>query len=232
MKYTTTNAVVLGRTNYGEADRIVRLLSADLGKIGCMAKGVRKVNSKLAGGLELLGENEVTLIIGKSELYTVRSARNKVAWSNILQDFTRLHHAYDVLQFLDKTVDDGGGQELYPLLVSALEHLNLPTVHPDVLLLWFYLQSLQMLGHQPNLQTDVEGVPLSEESVYVFDFQEGTLIPASGVVTEGLMIPTHIKLWRLALVCDVATITAVGGVEQAATESLPILEKFIKYTFN
>lgn len=232
MKYITTKAIVLSRTNFGEADRIVRVLSQDIGKVSCVAKGVRKVTSKMAGGLELLSENELTLFIGKSDMYTVRSARNKVNWGNILQDFTRLHHAYDILQLLDKSVDDGGGKELYPVLFTALENLNYDTVHPDVLLLWFYLQTLQMLGHQPNMQTDVDGKLLAEDSVYFFDIQAGGLVPASGLVSEGLIEPRHIKLWRLALVCDVSTLTAVGGVEQAATDSLPILEKFVKYTFN
>lgn len=231
MKYVTTKAIVLGRTNYGEADRIIRVLSQDIGKISGIAKGVRKINSKMAGGLELLGENELTLMSGKSDLYTIRSARNKASWSDILQDFTRLHHAYDMLQFLDKTVDDGAGKELYPLLFSALENLNYDTVHPDVLVLWFYLQVLQSLGNQPNLQVDVDGKPLDGESVYLFDFQAGAFLPATGLAPEGVMEPRHIKLWRLALVCDVSTITAVGGVEQAATESLPVLERFIKYTF-
>lgn len=232
MKFIHTKAIVLGRLNFGEADRIVRILSPELGKLSGIAKGVRRVKSKLAGGLELLSENNLVLIAGKSELYTVRSARHTTTWSKIVQDFTRLHHAYDMLQFLDKVLSDGGGQDTYPILYQALEHLNFASVHPDVLLLWYYLQILQVLGHQPNLQTDNTGAALSSERVYVFDHQSGSLMLASGVQADTLLEERHIKLWRLCMVCDVATITAVGGVDAAATESLPTLEKFTKYTFN
>ena len=45
-----TQAIVLRRTNYGEADRILQLLTPE-GKKSVMAKGVRKEKSKLAGGI-------------------------------------------------------------------------------------------------------------------------------------------------------------------------------------
>ena len=48
-----TEAIILRRTNYGEADRVISLITPDRGKISGIAKGVRKPKSKLAGGLEL-----------------------------------------------------------------------------------------------------------------------------------------------------------------------------------
>ena len=45
-------ALVLRRTNYGEADRVVHFLTPE-GQVAVMAKGVRKARSKLAGGIEM-----------------------------------------------------------------------------------------------------------------------------------------------------------------------------------
>ena len=47
-----TLGFVLRRTNYGEADRILNLITPQ-GKISAIAKGVRKPKSKLAGGVEM-----------------------------------------------------------------------------------------------------------------------------------------------------------------------------------
>lgn len=47
-----TRAIVLRRTNYGETDRILNLLTPE-GKKSVLAKGVRREKSKLAGGIEL-----------------------------------------------------------------------------------------------------------------------------------------------------------------------------------
>ena len=58
-----TLAIVLRRTDFGEADRIVNLLTPS-GKVSAMARGVRKPKSKLAGGIEVFALNEVVLIEG------------------------------------------------------------------------------------------------------------------------------------------------------------------------
>ena len=54
MSAERTQAIVLRRTNFGEADRILTLLTP-LGQRGAMARGVRREKSKLAGGIELFG---------------------------------------------------------------------------------------------------------------------------------------------------------------------------------
>ena len=53
-------AIVLRRTNYGEADRILQLLTPK-GKRSVMAKGARRERSKLAGGIELFALCDVVL---------------------------------------------------------------------------------------------------------------------------------------------------------------------------
>jgi len=67
MNMRRTSAIVLRRTNYGEADRILQLLTPD-GKRGVMAKGVRREKSRLAGGIELFAICEVVITDGKGEL--------------------------------------------------------------------------------------------------------------------------------------------------------------------
>lgn len=66
MKTYRTQAVVLRRTNYGEADRILQLLTPD-GRRSVMARGVRKEKSKLAGGVELFAKR-----VNKSSLAGVK----------------------------------------------------------------------------------------------------------------------------------------------------------------
>ena len=51
MKQFISTGIVLARTDFGEADRILTMLSPDFGKLHLIAKGVRKERSKLAGGI-------------------------------------------------------------------------------------------------------------------------------------------------------------------------------------
>ena len=75
MKTISTQAIVLKRSNYREADRILRVITPDRGKISLIAKAVRKPKSKLAGGIELFSVNEISYIEGKSDLSTLVSSR-------------------------------------------------------------------------------------------------------------------------------------------------------------
>ena len=68
-----TKAIVLRRTNYGEADRILNLLT-EKGLISAIAHGVRKEKSKLAGGIELFCVSDITAHEGRNNsLHTLTS---------------------------------------------------------------------------------------------------------------------------------------------------------------
>ena len=47
-----TRGIIIKRSNYSEADRILTIYTEKLGKIRVNAKGIRKIKSKLAGSLE------------------------------------------------------------------------------------------------------------------------------------------------------------------------------------
>ena len=66
-----TEAIVLRSIRYAEADRILHLYTADRGRIGAIAKGVRRTTSRFGGRLEPLGHIEVMLHQGSGELQTV-----------------------------------------------------------------------------------------------------------------------------------------------------------------
>jgi DNA repair protein RecO (recombination protein O) len=66
-----TEAVVLRSIRYGEADRILHLYTVDHGRVGAIAKGIRKTSSRVGGRLEPLGHVELLLHQGRGELHTV-----------------------------------------------------------------------------------------------------------------------------------------------------------------
>src|SRR6185437_8380784 len=70
----TTEAVVLRSIRFGEADRVLHLYTADRGRVGAVAKGVRKTKSRFGGRLEPLSHVELVLHQGAGELQTVTAA--------------------------------------------------------------------------------------------------------------------------------------------------------------
>jgi DNA repair protein RecO (recombination protein O) len=69
-----TEAVVLRSIRYGEADRILHLYSADLGRLNAIAKGSRKPRSRFGGRLEPFFRLDLLLYRGRSDLATVTGA--------------------------------------------------------------------------------------------------------------------------------------------------------------
>src|ERR671927_1009498 len=67
----TTEAVVLRSFRLGEADRVLHLYTLDQGRVGAIAKGVRKTKSRFGARLEPLSHVEVLLHRGSGELHTV-----------------------------------------------------------------------------------------------------------------------------------------------------------------
>src|SRR5262245_44412100 len=66
-----TEAVVLRSLRFSEADRILHVYTRERGRIGAIAKGVRKTKSRFGARLEPLSHAELMLHEGSGELHTV-----------------------------------------------------------------------------------------------------------------------------------------------------------------
>ena len=66
-----TEAVVLRSFRFGEADRVLHLYTSERGRVGAVAKGVRKTTSRFGARLEPLSHVELLLHEGRGELHTV-----------------------------------------------------------------------------------------------------------------------------------------------------------------
>ncbi|MGB3952970.1 MAG: DNA repair protein RecO, partial [Solirubrobacterales bacterium] len=65
-----TEAIVLRKLRYGEADSILQLYTSQQGRVGAIAKGVRRSGSRFGGRLEPLFRLEVVLHEGRGDLAT------------------------------------------------------------------------------------------------------------------------------------------------------------------
>jgi DNA repair protein RecO (recombination protein O) len=81
-----TEAVVMRTIRYGEADRVLHLFSATRGRIGAIAKGVRRPRSRFGGRLEPFFRLDLVLHRGRGELATVTSAHTLAAHPNLRSD--------------------------------------------------------------------------------------------------------------------------------------------------
>ena len=210
MRQFSTEAIILRRTNYGEADRILNLLTPNHGKLSVIAKGVRRPKSKLAGGLELFAVCNLTVLMGKSELGVVTSSRIKEFYGDILQDYDRMQLAYEIIKQINKATETVTDQIFYQLLHDSLLYLGNLKIDWRLVELWFGLHMRELLGSGINLITDKSGLPLAEDRLYGFDHAGGMFYEHN----TGAFDSDHIKLLRLAVAQSPAILSGVRGLEK------------------
>lgn len=193
MKRLLTEGIILSRTNYGEADRILSILTPDHGKLRLGARGVRKVKSKLAGGIELFSTSHITYIEGKREVGTLISTRLIKHYGNIVKDIGRVQLGYELIKLLDKATEDHPEAEYFHLLELAFAALDDPEINLELIRAWFEARLLKLAGHSPNLWSDTTGAELQAGNTYNFDPEAMTFI----LHKNGRFTASHIKVLRL-----------------------------------
>jgi DNA repair protein RecO len=178
MKQYHTQGIVLSRINYGEADRIISILTPDNGKLRLIAHGVRRAKSKLAGGIELFCVSDVGFIRGRGEIGTLSSARLiKHYGTHVIKDIKRVQLGYSLIKMLDKVTEDMPEPEYFRILELAFVALNDLAIDEEVISLWFRAQLLRQAGYTPNLHSDNTGKKLQVAEHYNFEFETMSFIP-------------------------------------------------------
>lgn len=209
MKPTITQGIVLARVNYQEADRILTVLTNDQGKLRLIAKGVRKVKSKLAGGVELFSISELSVIKGKGEIGTLVSSRLIKHFELIVKNLDRTMYAYEFLKLINKITEDNAEPEYYQLLCEVLSALN-TEANLELVKLWADMQLLSITGHSPNVTSDLAGEPLEKTARYDFDSVEMSFSKRP----DGPYQSAHIKLLRLLLTQPLSKLVQVQGIDE------------------
>jgi len=147
----STDAIALKRMDYGEADRIVTVLTPDRGKLRVMARGVRRSTSRMAGHFELFAHAHVLLARGR-DLDTVTQASTVNAYRSLHEDMVALSHTYHMAELVDLLLQDHDPHpEVFTLLQHALSALDERQIAPDLVVRHFELHLLNVVGFRPEL---------------------------------------------------------------------------------
>lgn len=208
MSTIRTRAIVLRRTNYGEADRILQLLTPE-GKRSVMAKGVRREKSKLAGGIELFAISDVVINEGRGDLGILTSARLVQFYRHILEDYDTMQFGYEAVKQVTRASEMVDEPEWYEVLSEVLMALDALGISRQLIQTWFYLRYAQLLGYELSLTNDINGQKLSPDAHYTYDVGEKGLRESP----KGELGADHIKFLRLASVKPLKALAQIGGLE-------------------
>lgn len=222
-----TQGIVLARTNYGEADRIVTLLTRHHGKIRVMAKGVRKERSKLAGGIELFSVSDIGFVQGRGDLSTLTNSRLVTHYDGFLHDLSKIDFVYGALKLINKFTTDDAGEEYFVLIQQLFIAMNETRLALEAVSVWWYVQLSNITGHAINLESTISNQHFSPNGQYIFDSEHAGFV----VSDSGHFSANHIKYLRLALLHGPLVLANVQGGTQLASDLAPFLKTFVEYQF-
>ena len=224
----TTEAVVLRSFRFGEADRVLHLYTLDRGRVGAVAKGVRKTKSRFGGRLEPLSHVELVLHQGSGELHTVTGASLIRSHDRARAEPYRLSAGLIGLEaMLRLYTEQEANERAFLALTRFLDALDETPPRSsraglDPLALSFQLKLLWLSGYLPHLEACVEcGV----ETGLV-----GFLPAAGGAVCQTDAAPGTISLSpeglrgiRGLLHAPLADATALALGERATRDALAVI---------
>lgn len=203
-----TLAYVLRRTNYGEADRILNLITPE-GKLSAIAKSARKEKSKLAGGIEMFSLVELNIHFGRTELGLVTSARMIRYYSQILVDFDRMELATLILKKISLAAEDAESPEYFTIVDESLAAIE-RGVALKLVEAWFWLNLARVVGEQVNLYRDAQGEKLDIEKKYGWNVEE----MAFEARVNGEIDADTIKIMRLMVTTKIGVLERVKGIDE------------------
>jgi DNA repair protein RecO len=173
--------LVLGHTEVGEADRVVRLLSSEHQRFSVFARGARHSGGRFGGLLELGVQLRAAFKPGRGELPLLSQAELVRAPLRAREDLRRialLGWGCELVACFAPSgaagAEGGAGRPWFGLLASLLARLEEPSSPGEALRLGFEAKVLAFAGFRPALvRCAASGQPLPESEWVVFDVEAG-----------------------------------------------------------
>lgn len=174
MNSLKTQGIVIKRMNFGEADRILTILTERFGKVKAIAKGVRKTKSRLAGSLEPFMILDLQLHEGKT-FYIVTGAVIEKEFPDLHKNLQKTSQAFYIGEIADKILQENQRTNLvFEIFGDGLEEIEMSG--SEFLLRIYELRMIEAAGFNPELYQCVHCKEKITPEDNFWDSVEGGLI--------------------------------------------------------
>jgi len=232
--YYRTLGIILRRRDYRESDGLFSIYTRDRGKIEAIAKGVKKIKSKLGPHLDYFAVIDLMLARGKS-FYQLAGATVIKNFSGIKTELRKISLASYCLEIVDILQKEGQKDEaIWRLLKELLEILDRSSSDKDEIFLVriFSLKLLSHLGYAPELYNCLVCQRKILPKGNIFVPQRGGLVcgecQKKSVGIKGEKISTDaIKVLRLILEKEQKELLKIKMKEEVLGEVISIIDSFV-----
>ncbi len=149
-EYFKTQGIILKHEEAGEYDALISCYSKNFGKIDVLAKGIKKINAKLAGHLQIPSLNNLEIVSNK--IYRLIGTSVIKNFSNIKKNREALENALYICEITDKLIGHPLREEkLWRLLNAALAKIEKSpdlSVYVNIL---YQAKLIKILGYEPDI---------------------------------------------------------------------------------
>lgn len=227
-----TIGIVIRKTNLGEADRLLTILTPTHGKVRAMAKGVRKPKARLSAWLDMFRCNEFSLVSGRNFFIITGAQTHSVVVADGM-DWDKLTVAYYMCELVDKLVDDDQILSgIFELTQESLMGLS-AGIAEELVRASFELKLMDLLGTYPQLQNcAVSGEKLSESERIYFSLRLGGTVSSRVALGDDFareVDANTVKLMRLLATHPLSVVAQVKVEEEIKRQALLCVSDFMAY---
>lgn len=151
MKLTKIKGIVIKETSYKDNDKIITILSDELGKVSVIAKGAKKTNSPNLASSQYLVYSEFVLYKG-TNYYYVNSSEVINMFYNLRVDFEKLQIAFELTKLVFSVTDENQDtSSVLKLLLNTLYVIDKLDKDPKLVTAIFKIKLLDILGFTPRI---------------------------------------------------------------------------------
>lgn len=231
-KTYTTSAIILKRQLFRETDTKVVAYSLEMGRLELVARGTRKLSSKLAGHLEPITSADLMVVKGRQFDY-IGSATSYDCFCRLKSDYAKTETAGRAVGYFVSMVKEGVEDgRLFDLLLSYFCLLDNEENDPRQFYNYFLLRFLALLGYVPELHKCVVcRKPISQGDHFFSAYRSGLCCGNCGKQGGASHIsPEAVKVLRLACKHDLFFMSKISARDSVNQEISRITRDFSLYT--
>jgi DNA repair protein RecO (recombination protein O) len=218
--------IVIRTTDYGETNKIITLYTREWGKIGVMARGAKKPNSRLSSITQLFTHGYFLVQRGTG-LGSVQQGEMITSFRGIGEDIFLTAYASYIVELTDKCTEDKKPNPYhFELLFQTLNYMN-EGYDPDILMNIYDMKMLDVLGLYPILnQCSVCG---STDGSFSFSIREGGFICHRCLHKDPYhykLSPSSVKLLRLFYFIDLSRLGNISVKQETKDELKKVISAY------
>lgn len=145
-----TDGLIIQEKSLSENDRLVTILTRELGIITAFVKGAKNIKSKNFSGTQIFCYSDLLIYKGRNK-YIINEAYRKSYFWNLTSDIEKLSLAQYFCELVSVTVHEEPAHDILRLILNSLYYLSNDIYKKVIIKVVFELRLLSMLGFMPNL---------------------------------------------------------------------------------